>query len=428
MHIAEMHITPIAISDPPLLNAAGLHAPYALRIIVELVSDCGISGLSEIPGSQAVEAALINAREVLIGRDPCDLNRLMATLEERFGTNGADSRGLAPWDQRRLVHIFSAVEVACLDMVGKDMGRPVVDLIGGAARDRVPFAAYLFFKYEGAGGALAFATDPAAQGWPSARQQAALDPEGIVAQARAMCNAFGFESIKLKGGAREPEIEVDSILALREAFGPDTPLRLDPNAIWTVDTAIHWGKKMEGILEYYEDPVRGQENMARVRHALSIPLATNMCTTSFADLPESIRLGAEDIILADHHYWGGLRASVELGRICRTFGRGLSMHSNSHVGISLAAMTHLGAAVPNLTYALDTHYPWQAEDVIAGGPLEFEGGCLPLSREPGLGVELDRDALARLHRNYLACGLKNRNDEIEMQKVEPGWTFQQTRW
>ena len=98
MHIAEMHITPIAISDPPLLNAAGLHAPYALRIIVELVSDGRISGLSEIPGSQAVEAALSNAREVLIGRDPCDLNRLMATLEERFGTNGADSRGLAPWD------------------------------------------------------------------------------------------------------------------------------------------------------------------------------------------------------------------------------------------------------------------------------------------------------------------------------------------
>ena len=102
-----------------------------------------------------------------------------------------------------------------------------------------------------------------------------------------------------KGRAREPEIEVDSILALREAYGPDTPLRLDPNAIWTVDTAIYWGKKMEGVLEYYEDPVRGQENMALVRNALSIPLATNMCATSFDDLPESICLGSEDIILAD---------------------------------------------------------------------------------------------------------------------------------
>ena len=116
-------------------------------------------------------------------------------------------------------------------------------------------------------------------------------------------------------------------MALREAFGPDTPLRLDPNAVWAVDTAINWCKKMEGVLEYYEDPVRGQEAMAEVRQALSIPLATNMCTTSFEDLPASIRLGSEDIILADHHYWGGLRASVELGRICRTFGRGLSMHS-----------------------------------------------------------------------------------------------------
>ena len=74
----------------------------------------------------------------------------------------------------------------------------------------------------------------------------------------------------------------------------------------------------------------------------------------------------EQIILGDHHFWGGLRASVELARICRTFGRGMSMHSNSHLGISLAAMAHLAAAVPNLTYACDTHYPWQCEDVIAG--------------------------------------------------------------
>ena len=136
LHITEMHVTPIAMSDPPLLNAAGLHAPYALRIIVELVSDCGVSGLSEIPGSQAVGEALSDAREVLIGRDPYDLNRLMTVLTERFGTDSADTRGSAPWDQRRLVHIFSAVEVACLDMVGKDMGRPVVDLLGGAAREK----------------------------------------------------------------------------------------------------------------------------------------------------------------------------------------------------------------------------------------------------------------------------------------------------
>jgi len=312
--------------------------------------------------------------------------------------------------------------------MGKATGRPVVDILGGRVRDRVDFSAYLFFKYEGAGGRLEFGTDPDAAGWAAARQAAALDPEGIVRQAQAMCDKFGFKSIKLKGGALPPADEVASIFALYEAFGPETPLRLDPNAIWAVETAIEWGRKLEGFLEYYEDPVRGQENMAAVGQAVDIPMATNMCTTSFEDIPRSIQLGSENIILSDHHFWGGLRSSLELGRICRTFNRGLSMHSNSHVGISLAAMAHLAAATPNLTYACDTHYPWQSDEVVVGGRLTFEDGALVVTDEPGLGIELDRGALAALHENYKACGLTERNDEIEMQKVEPGWQFQSVRW
>ena len=168
--------------------------------------------------------------------------------------------------------------------------------------------------------------------------------------------------------------------------------------------------------------------MAAVRKSVKLPLATNMCTTSFGELPGSIRTASEDIILGDHHYWGGLRSSMELAAICRTFGRGLSMHSNSHAGISLIAMTHLAATVPNLTYALDTHYPWQNEDVIVGGRRRFEDGSMPLPSGPGLGVELDRTALARLHANFQRCGLTERDDEIEMQKVSPGWKFKATRW
>ncbi len=206
------------------------------------------------------------------------------------------------------------------------------------------------------------------------------------------------------------------------------PLRHDPNAVWSVETAIRYGKPMEGVLEYYEDPVRGQENMAAVRAALSMPMATNMCTTRFEHIPNAVRVGSEDVILSDHHFWGGLRATLELARICRTFGRGLSMHSNSHAGISLAAMGHLGAAIPNLTYACDTHYPWQSEEVIVGGRTAFEDGALVVSHEPGLGIELDRPALARLHEQYKACGLGERNDVIEMRKVVPDWEFKETRW
>jgi glucarate dehydratase len=426
--IKEIYITPIATVDPPLLNAAGLHAPYALRTVLELVTDDNISGISEIPGNTDIDAALEDAKDLLIGKDVFQLNQIRKVLVDRFGTDTSAQRGETPWDQRKLVHIFSAVEVACMDIIGKVTNRPIVDLLGGKMRDSVPFSAYLFYKYEGAGGELAFNTDPTAEGWAAARQASALNPIEIVAQAKAMCKEFGFQSIKLKGGVFEPRQEVDAMFALYEAFGPNVPLRIDPNALWTVETSIKYGLEMEPILEYLEDPTRGQENMAKVRKALKTPLATNMCTTSFEDIPKSIAIGAEDIILSDHHFWGGLRASMTLSGICQTFGRGLSMHSNSHLGISLAAMVHLGAALPTMPYALDTHYPWQSDEIIVGGRIKFEDGAVAVPQGPGLGVELDREALARLHQNYLKCGLTKRDDLVEMRKVIPDWEFKSVRW
>ena len=425
MRISEIHITPVAVPDPPLLNAAGLHAPYALRLIIELVSDDGLSGWGEIPGSEATRAALELAAQRLIGMDPWGLKAIDAVLE---ALAKPDERGANPWDQRTWVHVRSAIEVACYDLMGLSVGRPVVDLLGAAAQERVPFAAYLFYKYEGAGGEFGFGRDASAIGWFAARGAAALDPAGIVAQAQAMIAQYGFKSIKLKGGAFEPQREVEAVMALREAFGRDMPLRLDPNAIWRVDTAIAAGKQLEDVLEYYEDPVRGQENMAAVARAVDIPLATNMCTTSFADLPGSVAHQSEAIILSDHHYWGGFRASLDLARFCDVFGRGMSMHSNSHLGISLAAMVHLAAAVPNLTYDCDTHYPWQDGHDLLVEPLKFEDGAIPVPRAPGLGIEVDREKLAQMHQQYMDCGLTERNDEAEMQKVQPGWAFQATRW
>jgi glucarate dehydratase len=399
-----------------------------LRTVVELKTDNGLTGLAEVPGSVAVDAALAAARDVVIGADPRNWHGLRARLAERCSPETSVSRGDKPWDGRTRVQVYSALDVACLDIQGKAFGVPVAALLGGVVRERVPYSGYLFYKYEGAGGELAFGTDPEATGWAAARQAAALDPAGVVAQAQAMVKEFGFESIKLKGGVFEPAQEVAAMKALHEAFGPGVPLRLDPNALWTVETSIKYGREMEGILEYLEDPCRTQEGMAAVRRALKTPLATNMCTTSFDDLPGSVKHASEDIILTDHHYWGGLRASMELAAHCRIFSRGVSMHSNNHGGISLAAMTHLGAAMPNLSYALDTHYPWQWEDIIVGGRMKIEGGCVALPKGAGLGVELDRVALAKAADNYRRCGFTERNDEPEMQKKVPGWKFKATRW
>lgn len=428
MQIVAYTITPIAFADPPLRSAFGLHAPYALRTIVELVADNGLTGVSETHGGAAVVADLEAVRELVVGRDPYQLAALEATIWPG-GQPAATST--TPWEGRLSspARTFGAIEVACLDLIGKAVGRPVCDLIGGRVRDEVPFSAYLFYKHAGAGGPFGLAPDPGATGaWEGARQAEALTPEALVAQARAMCAEHGFRSLKLKAGVLPPADEVRTVALLREAFGPDTPLRIDPNANWSLETAVRYGRELEGLLEYYEDPVATRQGMAELARRTSLPLATNMCCVAFDELVETVRLGSVQIILGDHHFWGGLRASVELARICRIWGMGLSMHSNSHLGISLAAMTHLAAAVPNLTYACDTHYPWQAEEVIAGGKLRFTGGALAVPRGPGLGVELDHAALARLHAQYLACGLQFRDDEVEMQKVEPGWRRVTPRW
>jgi glucarate dehydratase len=426
--IKELRVIPLAVADPPLLNSVGVHAPYALRTVIELITDDNISGISEIPGNIEINALLVKSREVILGTDPFQLNKIRADIFDRFGSDETESRGDQPWDSRKLVHVYSAIEVACLDIQGKICGRPVVDLLGGKCRESVPFSAYLFFKFEGAGGPLGYEVDPDATGWDAARQAAARNPAEIVVQAKAMIEEFGFKSIKLKGGVFPPQEEVDAIKRLRESFGPDVPLRFDPNGVWTVDTAIKYGKQMEDILEYLEDPTRGQEGMAKVRRALNLPLATNMCTTSFEEIPEGVRLWSEDIILSDHHFWGGLRESVNLGKVCQTFGKGLSMHSNSHMGISLIAMVHMAAAIPNLTYDLDTHYPWQSDEVIAGGRIKFDEGRIVVPREPGLGIELDRDILDKLHNDYKNCNITHRDDTAEMKKINPDWEFKAVRW
>ena len=421
MKIVEMRIVPVAIADPPLRSGFGLHAPYALRTIVQLKTDDGLTGLGETFGGLIPLRDLEAARPLVLGQDPYRLTRLEEALVGDPTAAGNEDR---PWEARLSLpgQTFAAIEVACYDIIGKATSRPVADLLGGRYRDLVPFCAYLFYKHAGIGGA-----DGLVQASTAARKRdeylarEALSPESIVRQAQDFVRLFGFKSIKLKGGVLEPGQEAATIHALREAFGPDVPLRLDPNGFWSIATSVAIGRQLAGALEYLEDPTSGKVAMAEVAKRVPIPLATNMCTTTWADIPETVALGSIHILLTDHHLWGGLAATVKLAHLCRVFGWGVSMHSNSHLGISLMAMAHVAAALPNLTYACDTHYPWQVEEVLVGGKRQFTDGAIRIDDTPGLGLELDEAALEHLHAQYLAAGLTRRDDVIEMQKIQPGW-------
>jgi glucarate dehydratase len=417
--ISQAVVTPIAFPDPPLLNSSGVHEPWALRTIVELRTGDGLVGLGETYGDDAHLALVRTAAAALEGLDPFDLNGLVRRVSQALGgVDAPDAHGLTGGSspQKTLARVVSAFEVACLDLQGRATGRPLHAILGGKVRDAVPYSAYLFYKWGAHPGA-----EP--DGWGEA-----IDPDGIVAQAKLMVSEYGFGSIKLKGGVFPPDEEIAAIRALREAF-PGHPLRLDPNTAWTVDTSIKVAEETDGLLEYLEDPTPGNPGMGEVAARSPMPLATNMCVVSFADVPEAVALGSVGVILSDHHYWGGLRASQRLAGICETFGIGLSMHSNSHLGISLAAMTHLAAATPTLAYACDTHTPWQSGvDVIEPGVLRFTGGAVPVPDSPGLGVELDRDALARMHEDYLRCGIRKRDDTGYMKRFQPDYQRRLPRW
>jgi glucarate dehydratase len=394
--ITDLIITPLAFSDPPLLNSTGVHEPLALRTVVQLVVDGGVVGLGEGSGELDVLDRLRKVRTAIIGRSVFETGLLEAIV---FSILGNETTPI----QKRSV--FSILEVACLDAQGKLLDLPVVDLLGGTFRSWVPYSGYLFYKWAGHPGS-------------SDEWGAALDPAGIVAQAQRMIQLHGFGSLKLKGGVFHPRQEVAAIRALADAF-PAMPLRLDPNGAWSVSTAKWVAAELAGVLEYLEDPVLTTPAMAEVAAVASMPLATNMCVVSPETVPEAVRLDAVQIVLSDHHYWGGLRHTRELGAVCDTFGLGMSMHSNSHLGISLAAMTHVAAATPNLAYACDTHYPWNRADDVLLKPLEFVGGSLRVPSGPGLGVDLDQGKLASLHQRYVESGRTTRADTAYMRTVDP---------
>ncbi len=197
MKIVEMRIVPVAIADPPLRSGFGLHAPYALRTIVQLKTDDGLTGLGETFGGLIPLRDLEAARPLVLGQDPYRLTRLEeAIVGDPTAARNEDRR----WEGRPSLpeQAFAAIEVACYDIIGKATGRPVADLLGGRYRDLVPFSAYLFYKHAGIGGADGLAeVSTAVRERDDYLAREALSPEGIVRQAQDFVRLFGWAGCSL---------------------------------------------------------------------------------------------------------------------------------------------------------------------------------------------------------------------------------------
>ena len=379
MKITDIKATTVAMPlEAPIRHANGAHWGKFIRTIVEVETDEGITGLGEMGGGgESSENAFRALKSYLVGHDPFQLEAMYWKI-----CNPTASL----YNNRTQLH--AALEFACMDIIGKKTGMRACDLLGGALREEVPFASYLFFRY--------------------ANEQTGIGAEEtadeMVRHAKQLVAEHGFTTHKLKAGVFHPDHEVAVFRALANAF-PGHRLRIDPNAAWSVEEGIRIGQSIEDLNnDYFEDPTWGLEGMRRVKSRVRIPTATNTVVVNFEQLASCIRTEAVDVILLDTTFWGGLRQAWKGSIVCEKFQVGVAVHSSGELGIQLATMLHLGAAIPNLSFAADAHYHHITDDIIKGGKMKYENGCIKVPAGPGLGVELDRDKLHQYAELYRQTG------------------------
>ncbi|MFZ1940503.1 MAG: enolase C-terminal domain-like protein [Terracidiphilus sp.] len=431
--VTEMRVVPVAGRDSMLLNLSGAHGPFFTRNLVLLTDEAGNTGVGEVPGGEKIRKVLEDSAPLVVGRETCDYNAILYAVQERFGDRDAAGRGQQTFDLRVTIHAMTAIESALLDLFGQFQKVPVATLLGeGVQRTSLPVLGYLFFVGNNRKTDLDYRrAGESAEGWFRLRDEEALSADAIVKLAEAAQARYGFADFKLKGGVLAGAEEMKVIEALAERF-PEARVTLDPNGAWSLEEAVALCKGRNDVLAYAEDPCgaeqgfSGREIMAEFRQATGLPTATNMIATDWRELRHAITLHAVDIPLADPHFWT-MQGAVKVSVMCRDNGLTWGSHSNNHFDISLAMVTHVAAAAVGAITAIDTHWIWQDGQQLTRNPLQIKDGAIAVPERPGLGVDLDLDAIERAHELYQSKGLGARDDAMAMQFLIPGWKFDAKR-
>ncbi|OLS62904.1 glucarate dehydratase [Pseudomonas putida] len=431
--ITELQVVPVAGHDSMLLNLSGAHGPYFTRNVLILKDNAGRTGVGEVPGGESIRKTLEDARELLIGQSIGNYQGLLNKVRHAFADRDSGGRGLQTFDLRITVHAVTALESALLDLLGQHLEVPVAALLGeGQQRDAVEMLGYLFYVGDRQRTDLPYRSEADADNaWFRVRNEEALTPERVVRLAEAAYERYGFKDFKLKGGVLRGAEEIEAVTALAERF-PEARITLDPNGAWSLKEAIALCRDQHQVLAYAEDPCgaengySGREVMAEFRRATGLRTATNMIATDWRQMGHAIQLQSVDIPLADPHFWT-MQGSVRVAQMCNDWGLTWGSHSNNHFDISLAMFTHVAAAAPGNVTAIDTHWIWQDGQRLTREPLKIEGGLVQVPAKPGLGIELDWDALMQAHETYRNMGLGARDDAVAMQYLVQGWTFDNKR-
>lgn len=372
MRITAVKTTPLFLPYRQPYHWAYGVVDGAEPVLVEVATDAGIMGYGESLGATdaaAVAAALARVTPGLIGQDAFDIARLVERLHRGgFG-------GIGPGNQRRYSNqILTGVELALWDAVGKALGQPVHRLLGGAVRDEIAYFGFV----QGDG------------------------PEAVAAHARELAGQ-GFEVIYLKVG-RGDALDLANTQAVRTAIG-GRRLRVDANEAWDTLTA----RRMIALLapfdlEFVEQPAPAESPAAlgRLRRASPVPIAADQLVMTPQDVFETCRHEAADLIVLGIHEAGGLLGWRKAAAVAEAAGLNVCLHGVYESGITTCASNQVAATIANLDDGNQIMAQLLAEDIVAAPALTPRDARLPVLEGPGLGFELDNDAVGRAAERYRA--------------------------
>lgn len=366
--ITALRVTPVNIPLEKPLWWTGGHYPGTSKTIVEVETDQGLVGLGEAPSIDVVDT-IRHMGEVLIGADPLDIA-------------GCEKLCVPPWqivqntDDSSVVKAFGAIEIALWDLRGKVAGEPLYRLLGGAVRKDIPFTEYFGFR---AGGEM--------------------DPQAIADYCVRMREEHGSTMFEGKLILGDPELEINTVKAIRAALGPEAMIRLDSNMQWSLPTAIRVFREIEPYdIRNYEDSVATFEEMVELRKHSSIRMSTHV-----PDIRRAVAVGVPDYIVTNFAVLGGIARAVRFIGACEAMNVGFWCYSGD-AGIATAGYLHMSAAMPWITEPSQSLFRWQIGDVIEGGPFRQQNNIVRVPEGPGLGVTLDRDALTFWHDHFVENG------------------------
>ena len=370
MRIADVRITPVTLPyKKPYVWAQGVNHGVTV-VLVRVETDEGTTGIGESMtphAPQAVVDVLERSRPVCKGQPVFDVSRLMASLyQAHFATHGTGSA------RRFGALVFAGLEMALWDAIGKAVQRPVHQLLGGAVRDTIEYFGFL-------------------QG---------ETPEELAADAAAMV-ADGHEVIYVKIG-RGADLDVAIARAVREAIG-DRRLRLDANEAWDALTANRMiANLMPFRPEFIEQPTRSESLAAleQVKRSTGVAIAADQLVFTPEDVYEVCRHRAADLIVLGVHETGGLLPFRNAAAVAAAAGLNVCLHGVFETGITTCASNQVAATIPNLDDGNQYMNHLLAEDLVCAPDLSLDNGRLGISTRPGLGFELDEDAVARAAERY----------------------------